>query len=337
MRRRPGGSGRAPVVARAVVAACLAGLGIAAWPAGGTVAAAQTVVPAGERGAAEAAERRRELRGILRTAVPGSGAHRAALAGLVRLEAATPGGAAGADSLLRAWARRYGPRAGARAPSDAGVVLARLAVGVSRAWGRDGGPERAAAALGIGRVEHDPAAGAILDARRAELALQAGAGTEARDLLRGAAAVAGAGAARRSRWIALLGALEAAEAAEERLLGEALARLERDPAGVGAEELLEGWLEVPGTPARPALLAWLGEELDARGRTGAATDVRLRILERHPDTPEAAAALLALGRAATGRDTAEATRWLERLVLEHPESPSAPEARRLLSSLRGGG
>ena len=105
---------------RIIVTACLVALGAAAWPvAGGNGVAGQT--SARERGEpASPPDRRRELEGILRTAAPGSRAHRQALGDLVRLESAAPGGAARADSLLRAWAERYGPSGASDGPRTDG-------------------------------------------------------------------------------------------------------------------------------------------------------------------------------------------------------------------------
>lgn len=76
----------------------------------------------------------------------------------------------------------------------------------------------------------------------------------------------------------------------------------------------------------------LAEEILSReSDPAAAIEVFVEVVERHPDSPWASRAMLAIGvlEGRRGRD-AESRRWLERLVAEHPETPVADSARREL-------
>ena len=307
---------RAVVVS--VAAACVAGL-----PAAGV---------RGQSGDEGAEESRVRLRAEVASARQGSRAHQDALRRLLERELEW-GAASAADSLLSVFSSAYG--------TDHPLPTARMVVRLSRAWMALGTSERAESTLERPALSRDRGARALLDARRAVLALQAGDPDRAIALLRGPAGTAGVDPAERAGWIALLGALETAGEEEGRAFGSALRAVESTSAGeAGAAEraaALAALAAAPRSPARPAFLGLLARALDESHRAEEVDVVRRRLVERHPDAPEAAAALLALGgRAVEAGDPTAARSWLETLVLRHPESPSAPEARRLLAGLDEG-
>ncbi len=104
-----------------------------------------------------------------------------------------------------------------------------------------------------------------------------------------------------------------------------------------ALELLDG--ELPDVPVddRPGILALAGRIAEEYGRPREAAGLRGRIVENHPESPEAAEATVRLARwvARSGGDAQEAARMLEELILSRPESAVIPEARRELQRIRG--
>lgn len=88
---------------------------------------------------------------------------------------------------------------------------------------------------------------------------------------------------------------------------------------------------------RAAVLDFLAGLADAAGLGEDADTLRREIVASLPRTHEAAGALLALARRASGRGEAagEATVLLEKLIMEYPRSTLAPQARRELERLHG--
>jgi TolA-binding protein len=84
-------------------------------------------------------------------------------------------------------------------------------------------------------------------------------------------------------------------------------------------------------------MAWAGELARQAGEADRAVGLLAALVEGYPEAPEfpeAALALAGLHREA-GR-TQEAGRVLERLIVERPDSPVAPTARRALQRMRSG-
>lgn len=171
-------------------------------------------------------------------------------------------------------------------------------------------------------------------------------------MLRGRLALLGGDpAAARSAFLLAAPQLEGAEATEAIALATLLRRL--SPAGgavlahtlrlAGADSVAEGvgsLVERGATLERreyAALLDFAAGLADRAGLGGEAERIRRIIVTELPDSPEAAAALLALGRAlaAEADRLEEARSYLERLLLEHPRSALVPQARRELDRLEG--
>jgi hypothetical protein len=91
-----------------------------------------------------------------------------------------------------------------------------------------------------------------------------------------------------------------------------------------------------GTPGGARMAAFVAQQLETTGKIGAARRVRMEIVEGWPASPAAPRALLELARADAEEAPARAAAWLERLIVEYPESAMAPVARQFLSELRTG-
>src|SRR5690625_499127 len=91
-----------------------------------------------------------------------------------------------------------------------------------------------------------------------------------------------------------------------------------------------------GRGERGALLEFAAGLADEGGLTREAEGIRRLIVTKLPDSPEAPLALLRVGRSLGTRpdQILEARSYLERLILEHPQSALVPQARRELERLR---
>ncbi len=79
---------------------------------------------------------------------------------------------------------------------------------------------------------------------------------------------------------------------------------------------------------RLAAGALAGNKFEAEADT-----VRRALIERFPQAAETPGTLLALARSALPDQPDASRAWLQRLIIDHPESALAPVARRLLSEL----
>jgi tetratricopeptide (TPR) repeat protein len=135
--------------------------------------------------------------------------------------------------------------------------------------------------------------------------------------------------------VSLLGRLSGAGA---RALAEAGARERRAGPGEAALRLAERTRELPEADRAP-VLAEAARMAERGGREGTAAEMRRRIVEEHPDAPEAAEAALGFARYVAGRggDVAEAIQILEDLITRRPNAAVVPEARLELERLRNRG
>jgi hypothetical protein len=246
---------------------------------------------------------------------------------LVTLLAARPSGIDAATRQLEAYVRAH---------PDSSMRIADLTLAVAQ--GQVRADRRAAAGellreapVGEGAARH------VLNAALAVLELQRGRQAGALELLRSAATGEGVPEDMRTRWISLLAVLESADSLEVASLGRALETAAAAPAAFDPTALLEQWTGRPVASGRAAALAFLAGELEATGRTDAAVAVHEALVRELPDSPETAAAMLALARHALGTDSARSRTWLERLVTRFPDSAVAPLARRVLAELSGRG
>jgi len=100
-------------------------------------------------------------------------------------------------------------------------------------------------------------------------------------------------------------------------------------------ESVDAWVGA-GSEGGAGLAAFAAAELDAANLERAARSVRITLVRAWPRGPQAPRALLDLARSEQGEDPGQAAEWLERLIVEYPESAMAPVARRALAELRVG-
>jgi len=269
------------------------------------IVGAELLLDAGDRQSAA-----RAFDDLLGRAVEGGDAHRLAVRRLQELTMAEdPRRAA---ELLEEYTSRY--------PEDPAVESMSLAM--AEAWMSRGEPGPARRLL-----DSPPVAAGRFPGRRSELLGRA-------DLLEGdldgarrrleeavvAPELDGAQRTRAARWLSLL-----ERETPDRLVPLAAAvrdAVRGDPRGIMS--LVGAWASVDAA----ALCAAAAQELEDAGFPAEAGTVRRRIVEHWPSSAEAPAALLSLARDAAGTHPEAALRWLERLIVEHPESALAPTARR---------
>ncbi|HEU5210210.1 MAG TPA: hypothetical protein VFU06_12525 [Longimicrobiales bacterium] len=151
------------------------------------------------------------------------------------------------------------------------------------------------------------------------------------ELMNAAPALSGADA---TETIALVTLLGRTSPVGGRLVGQALALLTEGERGA-AVELLLSESRALNARERAALLDFAASTAQRAGLGALAEQARRAIIDELPRSQEAPAALLALARTLTRHPDgfAEAQLLAERLVLEHPRSALAPQARQLLDQL----
>ncbi len=281
--------------------------------------AAEQALAAGDSGSA-----RRALETLTRESAPGDAPHQAASRRLFGLLSVDPASLGEATDVLARYLREYPDSAAAEA-----AMRDELAIGHARAGDLAAGE----AVLAEARERLRVAWTGPLDAAAARLSLYAGRRDSARERARRSVRDPGIDAAERTRRLALLTLVQTADSAETRIVGAAALGLLGSPEAFDPGPALRELAGASASEGRPAALAFLADAAAAAGRGEIADGLRRRIVERHPGSPEAPAALLDLARAAPA---AEAVVWLEHLIVEYPRSALAPVARRLLTELGGG-
>ncbi len=167
---------------------------------------------------------------------------------------------------------------------------------------------------------------------RATEALEGQDPREARgDLLDAVAELSGE---RETELLALVSLLDRVEAPADRVAARAFLALERGEAREALRIVEEGLPEAREEDRAPllALAARAGTRVDPER----ALEFRIRLVEDHPESLEAPEALLTVARA-TARDperVEEAVEMLETFIVERPNHPVTPEARRERDRLR---
>lgn len=278
--------------------------------------------------AGDTATARNAFGALAEEAEPGTGPHDAAMRRLFGLLAADPTRLGEAVQLMGRYAQEYPDSLAARAG-----MYGALAEGRARA----GDLEAGEATLGEGRDVLSAAGGAgsmgPLDAAGGRLAFWGGARDSAIARTGRSLSQPGLPAAERTARIQLLTAVQAADSSEVVLVGAAAYGFHRDPGGYDVSEVLRGLAGVPQSQGRAAALTYLGGVASRADRPEVATGLWRRVVQAHPASAEAPAAILALAREAE-RDVA--LQWLEQLIVGYPESALAPVARRLLAELNEG-
>jgi tetratricopeptide (TPR) repeat protein len=118
-------------------------------------------------------------------------------------------------------------------------------------------------------------------------------------------------------------------------LARAAARGHQGRPSEGSQLLTEA-LSGSSDEDRPTLMAWAGELARQAGDSEGAVGLLTALVDGYPGAPEFPEAALSLAElhSAAGRPE-EAGQVLERLILERPDSPVAPTARRALQRIRG--
>ncbi|MFQ5689712.1 MAG: tol-pal system YbgF family protein [Gemmatimonadota bacterium] len=286
--------------------------------------------------ARDSAGARRSLAAVVDESEPEGEAHRHALERLFALAAARRGGASRAEALYRRYVSSYG---------DAAPALAGMKVELSRAFVRERSLQKAARILeqdrvspqggshGRDRERGEGEASAILEGQRAMLALYSGRPSIVLAHLRKVVAATELEGSRRTRWIRLLVAVEAADSCEVVWLGRTLLALARAASASDAARAVPSWPEAPGSGAWPAILTVVADGLSRAGWSMESARVLRELVEAYPHAPEAPGGMLALARQAREGDPEASRRWLVRLVTTYPGSALAPVARRLLAEL----
>lgn len=262
----------------------------------------------------DTARAREDYLAIEREASEGSPQRRRAASFAIEL-AATSGDVAGARAGLEDF----------RTAHPDAPELDRLAGVVANAVLAGGDPEGALA-------ETEGAGGPLANMVRGRALLALGRAADAREALMGA--VADLTGIEATRAIALLSLLDRVGPEATAMLAEAIQALDGGRAGVAADLLLRTAGDLPRGDAA-ALLDFAASIADRASLPAPAEGARRLLIERYPDAPESAAALLALAESLADRPEGriEARVLLERLILEHPRSALLPRARRLLGRL----
>ena len=210
-----------------------------------------------------------------------------------------------------------------------------MAVRSAQIWMRRGDLGRARVALA--RVSPGDAEQAALHAgAQGRLEILAGHPEAARPHLELAAAVP---AGRPGARINALDLLALVEEADPNGLVDMASAIRSTAASGHSEALLESvsrWSS-ERTPGGDRMAVFVAQQLETAGQPGMARRVRIEIVQDWPESPAAPRALLELARGDADADPARAKAWLERLIVEYPESAMAPVARQFLSALRDAG
>jgi tetratricopeptide (TPR) repeat protein len=278
--------------------------------------------------AGDSAGARRAFEQLVRSVEPGSDAHRLAFRRLFALSAANPDDA---EPMLM----RYG----ALYPDPRGD-LSEMRVTLARGFVRKDRLSDAARLLtepsGV-EVEADPDPDARLAAELGRVRLFAGDLAAALTSLQKAVAGGASDSRTRTAAIRLSAALLGADSMASVRFGRVLHDVVRDDTLSEIEQHLRDW-ELHEPP--PEMMAIISDELESAGHSLQAARLRERLIDSHPEAPEAPVALLAIARyerTATRTDDGGSSpiARLERLILDYPESAVAPLARRLRAEWTG--
>jgi tetratricopeptide (TPR) repeat protein len=209
-----------------------------------------------------------------------------------------------------------------------------MSVQTARAWLKRGKLERARSV-----VEAVPAMDAGQAALQAgvlgRMEVLAGRPEAARGHLELAAAVPTGQPGGRIEALELLSVVEGSDSASLVTLGNGVVAATASGDSSLLVESVAKW-STERTPGGDGMAVFAAQELEAAGHRLAARTVRIEIVEGWPGSPAAPLTLLALARGEREVDPGQAVVWLERLIVDFPESAMAPVARRLLAELRTG-
>jgi len=230
-----------------------------------------------------------------------------------------------AEALLKEYRDRY--------PEDQQAAV-RLGVETARAWMDSGALARARSVL----EEIQPAdveQAALRAGEYGRLEVLVGRPGAARGHLQLAAAVPTGRPEWRIEAIELLSLVDGSDSSSMAALGAGVvaATAVGDPGPL--LESVDSWVGAD-SEGGAGLAAFAAAELDAANLEQDARSVRIELVRAWPRRPQAPRALLDLARSERWEDPGQAAEWLERLIVEYPESAMAPVARRALAELRDG-
>ncbi|MDH3734421.1 MAG: hypothetical protein OEU54_12855 [Gemmatimonadota bacterium] len=276
--------------------------------------------------AGDTAAARNAFEALTRESEPGGGPHDVATRQLFALLAAEPDRLDEAEDLLGRYGGQYPDSLRAMAE-----MVGLLAAGHARAGDLKVAEARLAEAREV--LGGSPEGVGPLDAAGARIALWTGARDSAMVRMGRALSQEGLPAAERTDRIRMSTVVQVADSAEIAVAGPAALGFHRDPDGFDVSPTLRDLAGLPASTGRPTVLAYLGDVAFAAGRLEVANGLWRRVVEAHPQSPEAPTVILSLAR---GAEPEGARQWLERLIIGYPESALAPVARRLLAELNEG-
>jgi len=230
-----------------------------------------------------------------------------------------------AEALLREHRDRY--------PEDRQATV-RLSVATARAWMDGGALDRARSVL-EGTQPANVEQAALRAGAYGRLEVLDGRPGAARGHLQLAAAVPTGWPEGRIEAIELLSLVDGSDSSSLAALGVGVVAATAVGDSGPLLEAVDSWVEV-GSGGGAGLAAFAAAELDAANLEQAARSVRITLVRAWPRGPQAPRALLDLARSERWEDPGQSAEWLERLIVEYPESAMAPVARRALAELRDG-
>lgn len=212
--------------------------------------------------------------------------------------------------------------------------LAGMVVRLSRAYVRRGDLRAARRALDLAPSQPvDASTVATLAAQSGYLWLFEGEVGRARDHLETAGFIPGADPDQRTEVLLFLDVMDRADSMDVATLGRGIYRLQSGTDPDALMSSVHNWTMSNKDLASAGLLRLAASALVRNHFDAEADTVRLALINVFPQSAEAPGALLALARSALSVDPEASRLWLQRLVIDHPESALAPVARRLLSEL----
>ena len=261
--------------------------------------------------------------GVLEQSDRGSETRRVALQNLVILGADRD--PVEAERLIEIHAREFPDREG---------DLAAMAIRLSKAYVGRGDLEAARRSVDLGPSQpSDASTAARLAAQRGYLALFHGNVDIARSHLETAGLIPGGNPAERTEVLIFLDVLDQADSSEVATLGRGIYALESGPDSSPLLTSTDRWASMRNGRGAAGLMRLAAGALERSDHETEAEAVRLALVEAYPRAAEAPGALLALAREALPSRAEQARTWLQRLIIDHPESALAPVARRLLSGI----
>lgn len=217
---------------------------------------------------------------------------------------------------------------------DQEAELAEMVIRLSRAHVRRGDLRAARRVLESAPSQpRDASTAARLAAQHGYLWLFKGDVDRARMHLETAGLIPGGDPDQRTVVLLFLDVLDRADSADVVTLGRGIYSLRSGQGPAALMHSAEEWARSSAGTASAGLMRLAAGELEQSELDSEADGVRHALIDAFPGASETPGALLARARAALQTRPAASRRWLQRLIIDHPESALAPVARRLLSEL----